>query len=93
MDNDNEPITRKLAKFLVISTISYKTTELAKSIADDYTQFEKDSLAVKLGSGAISLVVTSKLKPHTDKLVDKTADFIDAKRAERRTKKDNEKKD
>jgi hypothetical protein len=90
---DTETFARTAAKWIVTSIIAVKTTELAENTANDYTRFDKDSLAVKLGAGAIALVVTSAVTPYTDKVVDKTVDFIVAKRAERCAKKNTKKKD
>lgn len=90
---DTESFPRTAAKWIVSSIIAIKTIDLVENAAGDYTRFEKDSLAVRLGAGAISLAVTSKTTPYTDKMVDKTADFIVAKREKMRAKKNTEKKD
>jgi len=94
MENETEDtLPRTVAKWLIRSVIAYKTGELTANAAADYTRFEKDSLAVKLGSGAVSMVVTAKLTPHTDKMVDKAADFIVEKRTKYVAKKNTKKKD
>lgn len=78
---------RNVVKFVVTSTIQFKSHQFAKDAITDHTQFEKDDLVTKLGAGMASWYVTSTLKPHTDKLVDKTADKINEARANRAAKK------
>lgn len=90
---DKESIPRQVAKWLVVSAIDLKTTQIAANTVDNYTGFDKDSLAVKLGTGAIGMVVAANLKPVTDKYVDKAADFINLKRMEFVTKKNEKKKE
>ena len=90
---DNDTIPRNVAKWLLASVIDIKTTQFAADTADNYTRFEKDDLIVKLGAGAIGMVVAANLKPYTDKIIDTGADFIVVKRVEFRAKKDAKKKD
>jgi hypothetical protein len=90
---DTESIPRDVAKWLLQSLIAMKTAQLAANATDNYTGFDKDSLAVKLGSGAIGMVVSRKLEPVTDKIVDSSADFIVEKWTKFRAKKNDKKKD
>jgi len=78
---------RNLAKDAVTSAIAMKLSQLTKDAIADYTRFDKDTIAVKIGSGIVGGIVANKLKPATDKMVDKTADFIATKRADRKAKK------
>jgi Rod binding domain-containing protein len=90
---DNNSVPRELAKWLILSAISFKTTQFTSNTVDNYTRFNKDSLAVSLVSGGIGMVVANQLEPVTEKIVDKTANFINEKRAKRSAKKDAKKND
>jgi hypothetical protein len=90
---ESESLAIDVAKWLLNSAVAMKTAQLAADTVADYTRFEKDSLAVRLGSGAIGMVVARKLEPATDAIVDKTADFIVEKRNKFRSRKNNNKKD
>ena len=90
---ESESLALDVAKWLLNSAVAMKTAQLAADTVADYTRFEKDSLAVRLGSGAIGMVVARKLEPATDAIVDKTADFIVEKRNKFRSRKNNDKKD
>ena len=89
---DNDSIPRQVAKWAVISAIDVTTTRFVANTAENYTRFDKDNLLVRLGSGAIGMVVCANVKPVTDKFVDKTADFVSSKRAEFVAKKNAKKK-
>jgi hypothetical protein len=87
-------LTRSVAKWVLISIVDVKTTQITAETIADYTNYEKDDLIVKLGSGAVGMIVSARLKPVTDAAVDKTADFAVKQWEKRRTKKetqDNEK--
>lgn len=85
---------RQLAKDAVGAAISMKVAQVAKNAIADYTQFESDTIVVKLGTQVVGGIVAQKLSPLTDKAVDKTADFITEKREARKAKKNaTEKKD
>lgn len=71
---------RGAAKFAVRSIVAMKATSLAKDAMTDYTALEEDSMTVRIGSKLIGSFVSTKAAPYTDKIVDKTADFIVAKR-------------
>lgn len=91
---DNAELARNVAKWLAVSIIDLATTQaVANTVADRSTRFEKDDLIVKLGAGAVGMVVSAKLKPVTDKMVDKAADFASEQWTKRRPKKDNQKQE
>ena len=91
---ESEPLTtRDVAKWLLNAAVAMKTSQLAADTVGDYTRFDKESLAIRLGTGAIGYVVARKLEPATDAMVDKTADFIVEKRNKFRTKRNAKKKD
>jgi hypothetical protein len=78
---------RNVAKYAITFTIKHKVVKLIKNATTDYTRFEEDAIAVRLGANVVGWGVSVKLKPLTDKVVDKTADFIVAKR-EKKSKED-----
>lgn len=78
---------RNLAKDAVSSAISMKVSQLTRNAVADYTRFDQNTIAVKIGSGMVGGIVANKLKPATDKMVDKTANFIAKKREARKAKK------
>lgn len=84
---------RNLAKDAVTSAIGMKVSQLTKDAIADYTRFDRDTIAVKIGSGIVGGIVANKLKPATDKMVDKTADYLAAKRETRKAKKNAKKED
>lgn len=78
---------RNVVKFVAKAAIAAKTAELAADAMVDYTALEEDSATVKIGSRVIGWYISDKLEPVTDKMVDKSADFIAAQRAKRQAKK------
>lgn len=83
---------RNVSKFIAKSLVAAKTTQLTAETIADHTHYEKDDTIVELGSGVVGWYVSAKLSPITDAIVDKTADFVTAKREARQAKK-NAKKD
>lgn len=79
--------TRNVMKFVVKSIVAHKSSELVAKTISDYTEYEKDALGVRIGSGVIGWGISDKLSPVTDKIVDKTADFITEQRGKRSIKK------
>jgi hypothetical protein len=79
--------TRNVAKFVAKSIVYYKTTKLTAETIEEHTQFEKDDMIVGLGASVVGWLVSDKLSPVTDKIVDKTADFVTEKRQARKDKK------
>jgi len=91
-----QPFTaRNIAKFVVTTAIAVKLENAAADTIVEQTKFEEDDLTVILSSKLIGWGVSSSIKPYTDKAVDKTADFVAAKREARQAKKNakQEKKD
>ena len=94
MDQEPSLTPRDVAKWLLNAAVAMKTSDLAADAIASYTRFDnKDSLAVRLGTGAIGMVVARKLEPATDAIVDKTADFLVEKRDQFRSKRNAKKKD
>lgn len=85
---DIEFTPRNVAKYVAKTIVYLKVTQLTEDAMTDYTRFEKDDLVVKIAPKVVAWYVSDKLKPATDKLVDKSADFIVAKWEARNTKKD-----
>jgi hypothetical protein len=90
----NEIFTpRNVAKFVVKSIVAAKTAQITEDALVDYTSLEEDSMAVDITGAVVGWYVSDKLKPVTDAAVDKTADFIAAKREARKAKKNAKKED
>jgi hypothetical protein len=84
----NTPFTaRNVAKYVVQAAVHGKVAQLTEDAIVDYTRFEEDDKIVDISSHVVGWCVSAKLKPLTDKMVDKTADFIADKRAKRAAKK------
>ena len=79
---------RNAAKYAVKFVIAGKVAEVAEDVITDYTRLEEDTTVVNLTSSMVGWYVSDKLKPLTDKMVDKAADFIVEKREARKAKKD-----
>ena len=84
---------RNVAKVLVKSAIAMRTAKAAEQALTDYTPLEEGSMAADLTGYVAGWYLADKLKPITDKVVDKTADYIVTKREARKAKKNTEKKD
>lgn len=84
----NLPFTaRNVAKFVAKSLVAAKTTQLTAEAIADHTEYETDDTIVEIGSGVVGWYAAHKLSPVTDAIVDKTADFVTAKREARQAKK------
>lgn len=81
---------RNAVKYVAKAVIHKKTADFVENVITDYTRFEEDDNIVDISSFLAGWYVSSKLKPVTDKMVDKTADFVVAKRAEFAAKKETE---
>jgi hypothetical protein len=80
--------TRNVAKFVAKAIVAAKAKQTAETAITEYTELEKDDTIVDISGSVIGWYVSEKLSPVTDKMVDKTADFIAAKREARKDKKD-----
>jgi hypothetical protein len=78
---------RNVAKFVVRTVIHGKTAQITRELIVDHSDFENDDMTVRISGNLVGWYVSAKLKPHTDKMVDKTADFIVAKREARAANK------
>lgn len=85
---DIEFTPRNVAKYVAKTIVYLKVTQISENAMIDYTRFEKDDLVVKIAPKVVAWYVSDKLKPVTDKMVDKSADFIVAKWNDRSAKKD-----
>lgn len=88
VDPDFTP--RNVAKYAITFTIRAKVVRIVKNITEDYTSHESDEILVRASANVVAWGVSASLKPFTDKVVDKTADYIVAKRE---AKKDRDQKD
>jgi hypothetical protein len=79
---------RNVAKYVVKATIHFKTAQFTEEVITDHTRFEEDDLIVDLSGHLVGWYISDKLKPVTDKMVDKTADFVVAKRAAYKARRD-----
>jgi hypothetical protein len=80
---------RNAAKYVVQALVANKTSQIAEDVITDYSRFEEDDIVVDISSHLFGWYVSAKLRPVTDSMVDKTADFIVAKREQMKAKKDN----
>jgi hypothetical protein len=76
-------IAKKLAQGLVAAQVG----RLTNGALRNYTDIDTDNIVVEAGVGTVSWLVSEYCSPITDKIVDKTADFVNAKREARRAKK------
>jgi hypothetical protein len=79
---------RSVAKYVVEGYVAHRVGKTASNMISDYTRFDSDDFVVEMGSDVFGMIVANRVKPLTDRVVDKTADFIVAKREARRSKKD-----
>lgn len=79
---------RNAAKYAVKATVHSIVQNRTADTIVDYTRFEEEDLTVRISSHLVGWYVADKVKPVTDSMVDKTADFIAKKRAERAAKKE-----
>lgn len=74
---------RNVAKYVVKAIVAGKTAQLTEQAITDHTQFDEDDLVVDITGTVVGWYVASKLKPYTDVMVDKTADWINARKAQK----------
>lgn len=79
---------RNATKFVVTAIVKKKAGDLAEDLLIDYTRFEEDDMIVDLSGTLVGWYIGDKVKPITDKVVDKTFDKIGALRAKRAAKKE-----
>lgn len=71
---------RNVAKFVVKSTISVTVASRTRRAIADHSAFETTDTPVIVGAAVVGWYVSEKVRPVTDKAVDKTFDFASAKR-------------
>jgi hypothetical protein len=81
---------REIAKYGINALIYSKASDVASDVMVDYTSLEEDSKTVRISSSLIGMYIAAKLDPVTDKIVDKTADFIVAANNKRKDKNKND---
>jgi len=79
---------RDVPKFLVTTYVSLKAASVSGKIIADHSRFEEGDIIVRIGAAGIGVITATTLTPITDGVIDKTADFVNAKRAERKTKRE-----
>lgn len=79
---------RNIAKYLVCAAIHRQVASATETAITNHTRFEEDDTIVELTSHVVGWGVSVKLKPWSDRIVDRTADFINEKRAAQAAKKD-----
>lgn len=84
---------RNVAKFVLKSVVAGQAAKFTEHLITDYTQFDEDDMIVDIAGGVVGWYVSDKLKPVTDAIVDKTADFVTAKKESRKAKKTAKKED
>jgi len=77
---------RNAAKFVVKTLVAGKAAAIAEDVITNHTQFEEDDTIVNISTGLIGWYVSDKLKPYTDNMVDKTADWLVALKAKKNQK-------
>lgn len=77
---------RNVAKYAVTALIHGNVAKQTETAITDHTRFEEDDIVVDISAHVVGWYVSHKVKPYTDKAVDKTADFIVAKREARKAK-------
>lgn len=85
---ERPPITARLvAKKVVQALIASQISKFTANTVSDYTRFDTDDTIVEVGSGMVGWLVSEQLAPFSDKIVDKTTDFVTSKREQRKERK------
>ncbi len=72
---------RNVAKYIVKTVVQYKVSNATATAIVNYTDREEDEVIfVQIPAHLVGWGVADKLEPYTDAMVDKTADFVAAKR-------------
>jgi len=72
---------RNVVKFVAKAIVHGKTAQLTEQAITDYTKFEDDDMIVDISGHLVGWYVSDKLKPITDGMVDKAADWYVARKA------------
>jgi hypothetical protein len=86
--NTKEFTARNASKYVVSAVVKLKVSRFTKDALTDYTSLEEDDNVVDIAGFLVGWYVSDKLRPITDTAVDKTADFVSAKRDAWKAKKD-----
>lgn len=66
---------RNVAKYIVTALVAGKTAGLTRDAIADHTRFDRDDTVVEIVGTVVGWGVSQKVKPYTDRAVDKTADW------------------
>jgi hypothetical protein len=77
---DIEFTPRGVTKFVVSSAVAMKAKQIAADAIVDHTRFEERDMFTRISSDVIGGYVGHRLKPITNKMVDKTVDYAIAKK-------------
>ncbi len=77
---------RNVAKFIVKTLVAGKVSAMTEDAITNYTHFEEDDTVVHIASGVVGWYISDKLKPYTDNMVDKTADWLVARKDKKNQK-------
>jgi hypothetical protein len=77
----------EIAQEAVTMTIALATTKFLRNQVDEQTNFDSDSIAVKVGTYTVGALVAVTLKPKTDKVVVFTREFVKSWRDNKDTDK------
>lgn len=78
---------RNVAKYIVRAAIHSQVASATETAIINHTRFEEDDFVVDVASNVVGWGVSAQLKPWSDRVVDRTADFIAEQRAARAAKK------
>jgi len=74
---------RNVAQFVAKTIIQTQTAALVGTTITDHTRFDEDDTIVHIASGVTGWYVADLLKPYSDQMVDKAADWINARKAKK----------
>lgn len=77
---------RNVAKFVLKTLVAGKASQITEDVITDHTHFEEDDIVVNIAGGMIGWYISDKLKPITDGMVDKTADWFVARKEQKAQK-------
>jgi hypothetical protein len=78
---------RNVSKYAIKTAIHMKVAQVAKTALVEHTKFESNDITVRISTNVLGWAVSAQLQPLTDRMVDKVADFVTAKREARAAKK------
>jgi hypothetical protein len=78
---------RNVAKFVVTTTIHVAVASPVRSAIADRTSASSTDIPVVVAGALVGYYASNAVKPLTDKMVDKTADFVNAKREARKARR------